>query len=69
MPSSQCPQLHAMTCSRCHVYIGQFKGESPGYPGEKQKEKLDKNSGKLADVLVELLSLFLFHCLARIGSK
>lgn len=69
MPLSQCPQLHAVAFSHCHVYFGQFKGGKPRLPlQEEEGKESDKTSGKACSG-VELLSIFLVQCLAHVGSK
>lgn len=69
LPVSQCPQLHAVTCSHCHVYFGQFKGGKPRLPWQEEEGKeSDKTSGKACSG-VEPLSVFLVQGLAHVGSK
>lgn len=69
MPLLQCPQLHAVTCSHCHVYFGQVKRGKPRLPWrEEEGKESDKTSGKACSG-VELLSIFLVQCLAHVGSK
>lgn len=55
LPVSQCPQLHAVTCSHCHVYFGQFKGK-PRLPWQEEE---GKSQTKLLEKLAVVLSFYL----------